>query len=128
MDNCGISGNASAVLEDVNAAVINYINAVAKSTVTLWNGIDEITRNVSGLSQESFSKAMNAYTEIAGMKSSQEIMAKQAAFAKEAFDDSVTNGNKVSELSMKVAKEAIEPLSKNANEAVSSVMNKIKPK
>ncbi|MCL2474126.1 MAG: phasin family protein [Alphaproteobacteria bacterium] len=126
MGNNEMAGNVAKALEDINAAVVNYVNAVAKSTVALWQGIDEITKNVSGLSQESFSKAMNAYTEIAAMKSSQEVLAKQAEFAKAAFDSSVSNSTKVSELAQRVAKDAMDPLAKNANEVVNSVMNKIK--
>ena len=125
MGNYEMSGNVAKALEDINAAVVNYVNAVAKSTVALWQGIDEITKNVSGLSQENFSQVMNAYIEMAAMKSSQEVFARQAEFAKAALDKSVTNSGKVSELSMQVAKDAMAPLTQNANEVINSVMNKI---
>ena len=128
MSNSEMSGNVDKAFEDINAVIVNYVNAVTKSTIALWQGIDEITKNVSGLSQENFSQAMNAYTEIAAMKSSQEALAKQSEVARATFDNSVANSSKVSELSMRVAKDTMAPLVQNANEIVNSVMNKIQPK
>ncbi len=121
-----ISGNLSKAFEDVNAAVSNYISAVTKSTAALWQGYEEISRSISGLSQENFARCVNAYTSLASAKSPQEAIAAQTEFVKESFDHAVTNGSKVSELSVRVAKDAIGPLTQNANETISNVMSKIK--
>jgi phasin family protein len=122
-----IPGNVAKAFEDINAAVSNYVSAVTKSSAALWQGIEEITRNVGGLSQENFSRVMSAYTALASCKTPQEAITTQTDFVKESFDNAVANGSKVSELSVRVAKEAIGPLTQHANETISAVMNKVKP-
>jgi phasin family protein len=121
-----ISNSVSKALEDVNAAVSNYISAVTKSTAALWQGYEEITRSITGLSQENFARCVNAYTSLASAKSPQEAIATQTEFVKESFDNAVANGSKVSELSVRVAKDTISPLTQNANEAISAVISKVK--
>ncbi len=121
-----IPGNVAKAFEDINAAVSNYVSAVTKSSAALWQGIEEITRNVSGLSQESFARAVNAYTTLASSKTPQDAITAQTEFLKESFDNSVANTSKVSELSVRVAKDAVSPLTQHANEVISSVMNKVK--
>jgi|GEM_PF-1637400 phasin family protein len=121
-----IPGNVAKAFEDINAAVSNYVSAVTKSSAALWQGIEEITRNVGGLSQESFARAVSAYTSLASAKTPQEALTAQTDFVKESFDKAVANSSAVSELSVRVAKDAISPLTQNANEAISAVMNKVK--
>ncbi|MDD3371153.1 MAG: phasin family protein, partial [Alphaproteobacteria bacterium] len=98
-----IPGNVAKAFEDINTAVSNYISAVTKSTAALWQGVEEITRSVSGLSQENVSRCINAYSSLASAKTPQEAINTQTEFVKEAFDNAVTNGSKVSELSVRVA-------------------------
>ncbi|MDD4615554.1 MAG: phasin family protein [Alphaproteobacteria bacterium] len=120
------SANVAKAFEDINTAVSNYVSAVTKSTAALWQGIEEITRNVGGLSQENFARCVSAYTSLASAKSPQEAMSAQAEFVKESFDNAVANGSKVTELSARVAKDAISPLTQHANETISAVMSKVK--
>ncbi len=121
-----IPGNVTKAFEDINAAVSNYVSAVTKSSAALWQGIEEITRSVGGLSQESFARAISAYSSLASAKSPQEAINTQTEFVKESFDNAVANSSKVSELSVRVAKDAISPLTQHANETISAVMNKVK--
>jgi phasin family protein len=121
-----IPGNVAKAFEDINAAVSNYVSAVTKSSAALWQGIEEISRNVGGLSQEGFTRCVSAYTSLASAKTPQEAINTQTEFVKESFDSAVANGSKVSELTVRVAKEAISPLTQHANETISAVMNKVK--
>ncbi len=121
-----IPGNVAKAFEDINTAVSNYVSAVTKSTAALWQGIEEISRSVGGLSQENFTRCVSAYTSLASAKSPQEAMNTQAEFVKESFDNAVANSSKVSELSVRVAKDAISPLTQHANETISAVMSKVK--
>jgi phasin family protein len=121
-----IPGNVAKAFEDINAAFSNYVGAVTKSTATLWQGIEEITRSVSGLSQESFSRCVTAYTSLASAKTPQEAIAAQSEFVKESFENAVSNSSKVSEISARVAKDAMTPLTQQANDTISAVMNKVK--
>jgi len=121
-----IPGNVAKAFEDINTAVSNYVSAITKSSAALWQGIEEITRNVSGLSQENFERCMNVYSSLASAKSPQEALSTQTEFVKKSFDDAVSNGSKVSELSVRVVKDAISPLAQHTNETISTVMNKVK--
>lgn len=122
-----IPANVSKALESINAAVANYVSAVTKSSAALWQGIEEITRNVSGVSQENFARVVSAYTTLASAKTPQEAISTHSDFVKDSFDSAVSNSSKVSEISARVAKEAISPLAEHANETISSAINKVKP-
>ncbi len=123
-----IPASVSKAFEDINASVSNYINAVTKSSAALWQGIEEITRNVSGLSQETFARTVSAYTTLASAKSPQEAISTHTDFVKDSFDNAVANSSKVSEISVRTAQEAFSPLTQHANEAISAVINKAKAK
>ena len=121
-----IPNNVSKAFEDINAAMSNYVNALTKSSAAMWQGIEEITRSVSGLSQESFARAVSAYTTMASAKTPQEAMSTHTDFVKDSIESAVTNGSKVSEISARTAQEAFNPLTQHANEAISAVLNKNK--
>jgi phasin family protein len=121
-----IPGNVAKAFEDINAAVSNYVSAVTKSSSALWQGIEEITRSVGGLSQENFARAVNAYSTLASAKTPQEAISTQTEFVKETFGKAVSDGGKVSEVVGRVAKDAISPLTQHANETINAVINKVK--
>ena len=122
-----ISGNVAKAFEEINNAVATYITAVTKSNAALWQGIEEITRNFGGHSQESFARVVSAYTTMASAKTPQDVVSTQNDFVKDSLDSAIANGSKVSEISVRTAQEAMSPLTQHANEAISSVMNKVKP-
>lgn len=121
-----IPANVSKAFEDINLAVSNYVSAVTKSSAALWQGIEEITRSVGGLSQENLARCVSACTTLASAKSPQEALSTQTEFVKESIDSAIASGSKVSELSVRVAKDAMSPLTQHANETISTVMNKVK--
>jgi phasin family protein len=123
-----IPANVSKAFEDINAAVSNYVSAVTKSSAALWQGIEEITRSVGGLTQESLARVVSAYTTIAAAKTPQEAISTHTDFVKESFDNAVANSSKVSEISVRTAQETFSPLTQHANEAISAVINKAKTK
>jgi len=119
-----IPAAVSKAFGDMNLAVANYISAVNKSNTAMWQGIEEITRSVSGLSQESFARAISAYTTLASVKSPQEALETHTDFVKDSFDSAVANSSKVSEISVRTAQDAMSPLTQHANDAMTCVMNK----
>jgi len=123
-----IPANVAKAFESINAAVSDYVGAVTKSSAALWQGIEEITRSVGGLSQETFARAVSAYTTLASAKTPQEALSMHTDFVKDSFDSAVANTSKVSEISVRVAKDAISPLTQHANEAISAAMDKVKSK
>ncbi|MDR3423579.1 MAG: phasin family protein [Alphaproteobacteria bacterium] len=121
-----IPATVTKAFEDINAAVSTYISAVTKSSAALWQGIEEITRSVSGLSQESFARAVNAYTSMTSAKTPQEAIETHTDFVKDSIDSAIAGGSKVSEISVRAAQDAINPLAEHANEAINCAMKKAK--
>ena len=114
----------SKTFENINASVATYINAVNKSNTAMWQGVEEITRSLSGLSQESFARAVSAYSMLASAKSPQEALETHTDFVKESFDSCVASSSKVSEISVRTAQDALNPLTQHANDAIHTVMKK----
>ncbi len=123
-----IPENVAKAFENINSVVSDYVAAVTKSNTALWQGIEEIMRSVGGLSQESFARAVSAYNSMTTAKNPQEILSTQTDFVRDSIDNAVAGGNKVSEISVRVAKEAISPLAQHANETISAAINKVKNK
>lgn len=123
-----IPENVAKAFENINSVVSDYISAVSKSNNALWQGIEEIMRSVGGLSQESFARAISACNTLASAKTPQEVLSTHTDFMKDSFESAVANGSKVSEISVRVAKDTISPLAQHANETISTAMNKVKNK
>jgi len=121
-----IPATVSKAFEDINSVVSSYISAVTKSSAALWQGIEEITRSVSGFSQESLARAASAYTTMASTKSPKEVIETQTDFVKDSFDSAIAGSNKVSEISVRVAQDAMAPITQHANETIGNAMKKAK--
>jgi len=121
-----IPENVTKAFENINSVISDYIAAVTKSNTALWQGVEEIMRSVGGMSQESFARAVSAYNTLTSAKTPQDVIGTQTDFVRDSIDNAVAGGNKVSEISVRVAKEAIAPLAQHANETINAAMNKIK--
>ncbi len=121
-----IPENVAKAFENINSVISDYIAAVTKSNTVLWQGVEEIMRSVGGLSQESFARVVSAYNTLASAKTPQDVIGTQTDFVRDSIDNAVAGGNKVSELSIRVAKETIAPLTQHANETINAAMSKIK--
>jgi phasin family protein len=113
-------------IEDINALISSYVSAATKSNAALWQGIEDITRSVGGLTQESFARTVSAYTTLSSAKTPQEAADMHAGFMKDSFDSAVANSGKVSEISVRIAQEAMNPLTQHANETISTMVKKTK--
>jgi phasin family protein len=94
---------------------------VAASTVYA-KGVEAVAKTWAVFAQETFEASSNVAKAVLGAKTLKEAVEIQADFAKTTFDKFVAEGTKVSEASIKVANEALEPINARVNVAVEKMM------
>lgn len=106
----GYEGFAQSGKEGVEAAV--------KSTQLWAKGAEEVGKAISSLTQASFEAGVQASQALLGVKTIKDVMEIQSEYAKNSFDQLITNTSKISDMAMKAANEAMEPISKHINETI----------
>jgi phasin family protein len=94
---------------------------VAASTVYA-KGVESVAKTWAAFAQETFEASANVAKAVLGAKTLKEAVEIQADFAKTTFDKFVAEGTKTSEASIKVANEALEPISARVNVAVEKLL------
>lgn len=94
---------------------------VAASTVYA-KGVESVAKTWAAFAQETFEASANVAKAVLGAKTLKEAVEIQADFAKTTFDKFVAEGTKVSEASIKVANEALEPINARVNVAVEKLL------
>jgi phasin family protein len=112
--------------EEMNNLTANFIGAATKSNAAAWQGLEDLARNMGGIMQESLTRSVHAYTAMTGVKSPQEAAETHADFLKDSFDSAMATSGKLSEISLRTAQSAIQPLTQHANEAMGAIMKKAK--
>lgn len=94
------------------------LDAWIKAGTILAQGVEDLSKAYFALAQETAASGSETAQAILAAKSLQEIVDLQNDFARKAFDKSVAESQKLSELSMKIANEAFGPLQAQFNTAV----------
>lgn len=110
--------------EDMQGMAAAYMSATTKAQKAAWKGFEEIAHDVSGMVEESTARAVAACKTMVAAKSPQEAVETHSEFMKNCFDGLVASSSKMSQTTMRTSKEAIEPLTQHANDAVGSMMKK----
>jgi phasin family protein len=77
----------------------------------LWvRGTEEIVKTYVSLTQEAMEKNSEALKTLMGCKTLNELTETQTKLAQQSFDDLVTNATKISELTVKIATDSLEPI------------------
>jgi phasin family protein len=92
--------------------------AMVTASTILSKGFESVTKAWMAFCQEVAATGANTTKQLIGAKTLREAVDVQAEFAKTSFDRLFAEGTKVSELSLKVANEAIEPINQRVNLAV----------
>jgi phasin family protein len=121
-----LTSSLTKACEEANALMASYVSAATRSNAAAWQGFEDMTRDMSSLMQETLARAVSACTTLASAKSPQEAADTHADFLKESFDRVVAGSSKISEISMRTAKSAIDPLAQHANDAMGTIMKKAK--
>lgn len=101
------------------------VDAVLQSGSVFAKGIEGLTKAVIAFNQAQIEQSMAAAKAMTGVKTLRELVDLQTEFARTSFDALISEATKVSEMSVKVANEAIEPLSARVNVTIEK-LSKVK--
>ncbi|HYC03179.1 MAG TPA: phasin family protein [Azospirillaceae bacterium] len=113
-----VSKQAFQTYDELTAFNKGTVEAVVASSQILAKGFETVSKTWVAFAQSSMEQSVSAAKALMTVKTLREAMDLQAEFARTSFDTLVAETTKVSELSVKVANEAIEPISARVNAAV----------
>lgn len=113
-------------LEDASGMARDHMDAAMKAASVVGKGMEEIMRNTSSMIQESMARGMEVSKNIMGAKSVPEAMTTHSEFMKDCFDTWVAATGKISEISARMAQDAMSPIAEHTNSAISKFTNKLK--
>lgn len=116
-----VSKQVFTAYDEIAAFNKENVDAVLASTTVFTKGMESLTKAIMAFSQTQVEQSMSAAKAMAGVKTLRELVDLQTEFARTSFDAMVAEATKVSEMSVKVANEAIEPLSARVNATVEKV-------
>jgi len=97
------------------------VEAIVKSSQILAKSAEELTKAVAAFTQASVEMATKANQAFMGVKSVQDLAEIQSELAKSSFDHFIAGASKISDMTVKVANEAMEPISQRINVAVEKI-------
>lgn len=98
------------------------LDAFVVASTTYAKGVESVSKSWAAFAQETFEASANVAKAILGAKTLKEAVDLQTDFAKTTFDKFVAEGTKVSEASIKVTNEALEPINARVNVAVEKIL------
>ncbi len=110
--------------EEINDVARAFGEATMQSASALSKGFEEISRSAGGIMQESMERTMSASKTIMSCKSVKEAMELQNEFVKNCFDSWMAGTGKITEISARISKEVLEPVTQQVNTTMSKAMVK----
>jgi phasin family protein len=101
--------------DDLTVVGKDNIDACMKSGTILAKGLEALGKEVAKYTQASIEKNLAATQTMMGARTLREAVDLQSNYARESFDSLVAETTKLTELSVEVANQAIEPLQTRAN-------------
>ena len=105
--------------DEATALNKDSIDAVVKASEVLTKGAEAFGKAYYGIAQSSAEASVEATKAMLGAKSAKEFVEIQAEFARTSFDNFLSESTRLSEMSVKVANDAAEPLTSRMNEVAS---------
>jgi len=96
----------------------DHFDAMMKSGSIWAKGCEEMMKTCMSMAQTSMEKSQDVGKELMACKTLNELAETNNKLAQKSFDDLITTTTKLSEMAMKVANEASEPLNKMMNQAM----------
>ena len=96
--------------EEILAFSQGNMEAIIKASQIYATGFQDITKNLAASSKVSLEESMAFTKSLLGVKSVKEAVDLQTGFAKSSIEKAVSEGNKITEASVKLAETAIAPL------------------
>ena len=97
--------------DEVAAFNKSNVEAFIQAGTIFFHGFEELARTVVGLTQAHVESSMTTAKALITAKTLTEVTDLHNAYTKSTFDHAVTEATQLSELAIKIANEAIEPLS-----------------
>lgn len=110
--------------DELSVLTKGNVDAVVKSGTIVAKGAEEAGKQVAAFTQSSMEKGVSNAKALLAVKTIQELFELQNAFAKASLDALVSESTKLQELTVKVANEAMVPLSARMNVAVEALSKK----
>jgi phasin family protein len=98
------------------------IDAFVKSGTIVAKGFEEAGKAWIDFTRRSFETSVETAKAVMGAKDLREVVDVQSDFARTSFDSLVNEGSKLSELGVKVANEALEPIQSRINVTVEKIL------
>jgi phasin family protein len=111
--------------EDMQGFGKENLDAVIEAGTIFAKGAENIGKQMMSLTQGSVETSVNTAKALMGCKTLREVMDLQADYARSSFDALVAEGTKLSELSIKVANDAIAPIQARVTVAVEKLSKPI---
>ena len=102
-------------IEEMTALTKQNVDAFVKSGTILAKGFETISKSNAAYAQSTLESSAAASKTVLGVKTVRDLVDLQSSFVKKSFDSAVAEGTKVSEISVKVANEAFQPISAQLN-------------
>lgn len=102
-------------LAELNRANLDAVNT---SGAIMTKGVEEIGKAWFGFTQSNLEQAAGTMQALMGCKTLRDVMELQNGFAKTSFDQTIAETAKLSEMSVKVANDAVEPIKARVNSSV----------
>lgn len=100
------------------------VDALVKSGTVVAKGAEEAGKQVAAFTQSSLEKSVSNAKALLAVKTIQELVELQNAYAKASIDALVSESTKLQELSVKIANEALAPLNARVNATVEVLSKK----
>jgi phasin family protein len=94
------------------------VEALVKSGTILAKGMEDIMKTVMNIAQSSTEKSQEAAKAMMSCKTLNEFTEAQTKLAQSSFDDFMATATKLSELSIKVATDSLEPINDQVGKAM----------
>ncbi|MBL8807820.1 MAG: TIGR01841 family phasin [Rhodospirillales bacterium] len=117
-----VQAQSAKAFEDMAKFSKDNLDAVVSASTVYAKGFETFGKAFYALSQETVEASATVAKALLGAKTLKEAVDLQTDFAKTTFDKFVAESTKLSEMSIKVANEALEPINARVNVAVEKML------
>ena len=110
--------------DDLTVLTKQNVDAFVKSGTVVAKGAEEAGKQVAAFTHSSLEKSVSNAKAMLAVKTIQELVELQNAYAKASIDALVSESTKMQELTVKIANEALAPLSARVNATVEVLSKK----
>ncbi|KAA0580722.1 phasin family protein [Azospirillum sp. Sh1] len=110
--------------EELTALTKGNVDAFVQSGTVVAKGAEEAGKQVAAFTQSSLEKGVSNAKSMLAVKTIQELVELQKAYTKASLDALMSESTKLQELTVKVANEALAPLSARVNATVEVLSKK----